>query len=158
MLFKLENSWCTGIRLRVKNCENFEKFRNVIKVFDLLSLFESFWTTLSIIYHFSILFSDGTDLERRRTRICKCWETKPGASQRTGGSYEDHGQDKAWQVAFRALLGRPFDRRKVSNPPKPSWKKQSEIKIDDEGGTAKPKERTCEAHRSEVVNPTMMKR
>jgi len=51
-----------------------------------------------------------------------------------------------------------FDRRKVSNPPKPSWKKQSEIKIDDEGGTAKPKERTCEAHRSEVVNPTMMKR
>ena len=36
-------------------------------------------------------------------------ETQPGASQRTGGSSEDHGQEKAWQVAFRALLEMLFD-------------------------------------------------
>ena len=40
--------------------------------------------------------------------------------------------------------------------PKPSWKKQSEMKIDAQGGNAKPKENTREVYNSEQVHPTLL--
>ena len=40
--------------------------------------------------------------------------------------------------------------------PKPSWKKQSHMKIDAQGGNAKPKENTREVYNSEQVHPTLL--